>query len=88
MKQQTMQYCLRMPRPEYEDALDVALVFDMSLNQFFLTAIRAYVESQLKQDVVANAIEKTREARQTGLVNVPQSRLERPLRGPPRTRDP
>jgi len=69
MKTQTVQYCLRIPRDAYENALDVALVFDLSLNQFFLGAIRAYVESQLGQDVIRNAVSKTREARSAGLVN-------------------
>lgn len=69
MKTHTVQYCLRIPREAYENALDVALVFDMSLNQFFLGAIRAYVDSQLHQDVIRNAVAKTREARSAGLVN-------------------
>jgi hypothetical protein len=71
MKAQTVQYCLRLPREAYENALDVSLVFDLSLNQFFLGAILAYVESQLGQDVIRNAVAKTREARSAGLVNAP-----------------
>ena len=74
MKTQTVQYCLRIPRDAYENALDVALVFDMSLNQFFLGAIRAYVDSQLSQDVIRNAVAKTREARSAGLVNAPSEK--------------
>ena len=73
MKNQTVQYCLRIPRDAYENALDVALVFDLSLNQFFLGAIRAYVESQLAQDVIKNAVAKTREARSVGLVNASEA---------------
>jgi hypothetical protein len=71
MKARTVQYCLRIPREDYENAVDVALVFDMSLNQFLLGAIRAYVDSQLGQDVIRNAVSKTREARSAGLVNAP-----------------
>ena len=69
MKPRAMQYCLRIPRDAYDDALDIARVFDMSLNQFFLQAIRAYVDSQLKDDVIRSAVAKTREARSAGLVN-------------------
>jgi hypothetical protein len=71
MKTRTVQYCLRIPRETYENAVDVALVFDMSLNQFFLGAIRAYVDSQLNQDVIRNAVAKTREARIAGLASGP-----------------
>jgi hypothetical protein len=71
MKPRTVQYCLRLPREAYENAHDVSLVFDMSLNQFFLGAIRAYVESQLSQEVIRNAVAKTREARSAGLVDAP-----------------
>ncbi|MFI5316446.1 MAG: hypothetical protein ACHQ6T_12155 [Myxococcota bacterium] len=71
MKADTVQYCLRIPREAYDNAQDVALVFDMSLNQFFLAAIRAYLDSQLGQDVIRNAVAKTREARSAGLVNGP-----------------
>ncbi len=71
MKPRTVQCGLRIPREVYEDALDVARVFDMSLNQFFLGAIRAYVEAQLGQEVVRNAVAKAREARQAGLVSGP-----------------
>jgi hypothetical protein len=67
MKQQTVQYCLRMKRAAYEDALDVALVFDLSLNQLFLGAIREFVGSQLKQEATRSAVSKIREARRAGL---------------------
>jgi len=69
MKPRTVQYCLRVPREVHEDALDVARVFDMSLNQFFLGAIRTYVEAQLRQEVVRSAVAKAREARRAGLVS-------------------
>jgi hypothetical protein len=69
MKSQTVQFCLRMPKESYEQAVEVARVFDMSLNQFFLGAIRSYVESQLKEDVIQSAVTKTREARRAGLVS-------------------
>jgi hypothetical protein len=69
MKQQTVQYCLRMTRPAYEDALDVALVFDLSLNRLFLGAIREFVESQLRQDATRSAVSKIREARSAGLAH-------------------
>ncbi len=67
MKQQNVQYCLRMGRAAYEDALDVALVFDMSLNQFFLGAIRSFVDYQLRQEATQSAVTKIREARLAGL---------------------
>jgi hypothetical protein len=73
MKRRTVQYCLRIPPEAYESALDVALVFDMSLNQFFLQAIRSYVDSQLKDEVIRTAVAKTREARSAGLVNAPRA---------------
>ena len=69
MKQQTVQYCLRMTRAAYEDALDVALVFDLSLNQLFLGAIREFVESQMRQDATRSAVSKIREARRAGLAH-------------------
>jgi hypothetical protein len=69
MKSQPVQFCLRMPKESYEQAVEVARVFDLSLNQFFLRAIRCYVESQLKEDVIQSAVTKTREARRAGLVN-------------------
>ena len=69
MKSRTVQFCLRMPKEAYEQAVEVARVFDMSLNQFFLGAIRSYVESQLEEDVIQSAVAKTREARRAGLVN-------------------
>jgi hypothetical protein len=73
MKRRTVQYCLRIPPEAYESALDVALVFDMSLNQFFLQAIRSYVDSQLKDEVIRTAVAKAREARSAGLVNAPRA---------------
>lgn len=69
MKARATQYCLRIPREAYEDALDIARVFDMSLNQFFLQAIRAYVDAQKRQEVIRTAVAKSREARRAGLVN-------------------
>ncbi|HXZ86240.1 MAG TPA: hypothetical protein VEI82_12200 [Myxococcota bacterium] len=69
MKTQTVQFCLRIPKEAYDQAVDVARVFDLSLNQFFLRAIRSYVESQLGEDVIRNAVAKTHEARRAGLVS-------------------
>ena len=73
MKGKTVQYCLRVPRDAYENAVDVAGIFDMSLNQFFLAAIRAYLDSQLAEDAIRNAVAKTREARRVGLVGAKAS---------------
>ena len=70
MKARAMQYCLRIPREAYEDALDIARVFDMSLNQFFLQAIRSYVDAQKKQEVIRLAVAKSREARRAGLASI------------------
>lgn len=69
MKPERVQYCLRMTRAAYEDATDVALVFDMSLNQFFLGAIRSFVDYQLCQESTRSAVAKIREARGAGLVD-------------------
>ncbi len=69
VKQDNVQYCLRMTRAAYDDALDVALVFDLSLNQFFLGAIRSYVDFQLRQDATKTAVAKIREARSEGLAS-------------------
>ena len=73
MKPRATQYCLRIPRDAYDDALDIARVFDMSLNQFFLQAIRSYVEAQKKQEVIRTAVAKSREARRAGLANVSEA---------------
>ena len=75
MKPRAMQYCLRIPRDAYDDALDIARVFDMSLNQFFLQAIRSYVEAQKKQEVIRTAVAKSREARRAGLANVSEAEV-------------
>ena len=75
MKPRATQYCLRIPRDAYDDALDIARVFDMSLNQFFLQAIRSYVEAQKKQEVIRSAVAKSREARRVGLASVPDAEI-------------
>jgi len=75
MKPRAMQYCLRIPRDAYDDALDIARVFDMSLNQFFLQAIRSYVDAQKKQEVIRAAVAKSREARRAGLANVSEAEV-------------
>ena len=69
MKSDVLQYCLRLPRSVYVDALDVSAVFGLSLNKFLLTAVREYVESQLKQETTRSAIAKAREARSAGLAH-------------------
>ena len=69
MKPERVQYCLRMERSAYDDAIDVALVFDMSLNQFFLGAIRSFVDFQLRQEATQSAVAKIREARLAGLAD-------------------
>lgn len=70
MKDPVSQYCLRMKRSAYEDALDVALVFGLSMNQFLVGAIHQYVQTQLEQDSIRSAVAKVREARQAGLARV------------------
>ena len=52
------------------DALDVALVFGLSMNQFLVGAIHQYVQTQLEQDSIQSAVAKVREARQAGLAHV------------------
>lgn len=69
MKSDIQQYCLRLPRSVYSDALDVASVFGLSMNRFLLAAVREYVESQLQQDKIKSAVSKSREARQVGLAH-------------------
>lgn len=69
MKSDVLQYCLRLPRALYTDALDVAAVFGLSLNKFLLAAVTEYVTSQLKQETTRSAIAKAREARRAGLAN-------------------
>ncbi len=69
MKSDVLQYCLRLPRAVYVDALDLAAVFGISLNKFLLAAVTEYVESQLKQETARSAIAKAREARQAGLAH-------------------
>jgi hypothetical protein len=66
-----VQYCLRLPQQLYRDAVDVALVFDLSLNQFLAAAIEKFVASQLRQESTARAIEQIRAARSAGLVSAP-----------------
>lgn len=70
MKDPVSQYCLRMKRSAYEDALDVALVFGLSMNQFLVGAIHQYVQTQLEQGSIRSAVAKVREARQAGLARV------------------
>ncbi len=69
MKDPISQYCLRMPRPAYDDALDVALVFGLSMNQFLVGAVRHYVQTQLEQESIHTAVSKVREARKAGLAH-------------------
>jgi len=71
MERRPVQYCLRLPQPLYRDAMDVALVFDLSLNQFLAAAIEKFVASQMRQESTRRAIEQIRAARSAGLVSVP-----------------
>jgi hypothetical protein len=69
MGRRSVQYCLRLPPALYKDAVDLALVFDLSLNRFLAAAIEKYVASQLQQESTKRAIERVREARSAGLVS-------------------
>ena len=71
MERRPVQYCLRLPQQLYRDAMDVALVFDLSLNQFLAAAIEKFVASQLRQESTRSAIEQIRAARSAGLVSAP-----------------
>jgi hypothetical protein len=71
MRRRAVQYCLRLPEALYRDSVDLALVFDMSLNRFFTAAIEQFVASQLQKESTKRAIERVREARSAGLVNAP-----------------
>ena len=75
MERRPVQYCLRLPQQLYRDAMDVALVFDLSLNQFLAAAIEKFVASQLRQESTRRAIEEIRAARSAGLVSVPADPL-------------
>jgi hypothetical protein len=69
MERRSVQYCLRLPPDLYKDAVDVALVFDLSLNRLLAAAIEKYVASQLRHEPTLRAIERIREARSVGLVS-------------------
>lgn len=69
MERRSVQYCLRLPPDLYRDAVDVALVFDLSLNRLLAAAIENYVASQLRHEPTLRAVERVREARGVGLVN-------------------
>lgn len=71
MERRSVQYCLRLPPQLYKDAVDVALVFDLSLNRFLAAAIQKFVASQLQQESTLRAVERIREARRVGLVTAP-----------------
>jgi hypothetical protein len=71
MQRRAVQYCLRLPEALYRDSVDLALVFDLSLNRFFAAAIEQFVASQLQQESTKRAIERVREARRDGLVSAP-----------------
>ncbi|HTO54153.1 MAG TPA: hypothetical protein VMR50_12255 [Myxococcota bacterium] len=68
MERRPVQYCLRIPPELYEDAVDLAGVFDLSLNRFLAAAIQKFVASQLLQEPTARAVARIREARSVGLV--------------------
>ena len=77
MERRSVQYCLRLPQELYKDAVDVALVFDLSLNRFLAAAIQKFVASQLQQESTLRAIERIREARRAGLVSAPSEATPR-----------
>jgi len=82
------QYCLRLPPELYRDAVDLSLVFDMSLNRFLTTAVEAFVASQLREESTMRALERVREARNKGLVAPTTHPPSSPEDGPPRRRPP
>jgi hypothetical protein len=63
MADRPVQYCLRLPPELYKDAVDLALVFDLSVNRLLVAAIQKFVASQLKQESTSRAVERIREAR-------------------------
>ncbi len=67
MKGQISQYCLRMSRSDYLQALDLAFVFGLSMNQFLVGAIREFVKSRLEEEATLCAVKKVREVREAGL---------------------
>jgi hypothetical protein len=54
----------RLPEPLYRDAQDLALVFNLSLNELLIEGIESYVQSQLEKSVIASAVERMRAARE------------------------
>lgn len=65
----------RLPDLLYRDAQDLALVFNLSLNELLIDGIDLYVRSQLQKSVIATAVERMRAAREvTGSAGGPQSR--------------
>ncbi|MFI5316449.1 MAG: hypothetical protein ACHQ6T_12170 [Myxococcota bacterium] len=78
MERRSVQYCLRLPEPLYRDAVDVALVFDLSLNRFIAAAVERYVSAQLRQPSLMVAIERIREARRAGLASPPNDAPAQP----------
>ena len=54
----------RLPEPLYRDAQDLALVFNLSLNELLIDGIEGYVRSQLDKSVIATAVDRMRAARE------------------------
>ena len=83
MKSDLQQCSLRLPRPVWPDAVDLAGLFGVSVNQFLITAIREYVEMQLRQEPSRIAIERMREARRARPLETRAGRRPRPDVQPP-----
>ncbi len=58
----------RLPESLYRDAQDLALVFNLSLNEMLTEGIEGYVRSQLHESVIATAVERMRAAREVSEV--------------------
>ena len=75
MRRRVAQYCLRLPEALYKDVVDLALVFDLSVNRFLAVAIEKFVASQLEQESTKRAIERVREARRAGLARLDDTEM-------------
>lgn len=66
----------RLPESLYRDAQDLALVFNLSLNELLIDDIESFVRSQLEKSVIASAVERMRAAREvSSSAGGPRSRV-------------
>jgi hypothetical protein len=59
----------RLPAPLHRDAQDLALTFNLSLNELLVDGIESFVRAQLEKNEIASALERMRAARAVTLFN-------------------